>query len=233
MRTRLLLSALAALALVVVAPTVALAQESEEPEPEVTSEEGGEEAVEIGHAEEECIHLLEEGGEIDDCQESPSPILPATEELIWGSLAFAVLFVVMWKFALPPVRQMMKNREERIRTDLERAESAKTDADQVLEDYRAQLADARNEAARIIDEARHQAEQVAADVKARAEADAAEVRSRADADARHAADRALADVESQVGELSIELAEKIVGRNLDRDTQMQLVRSYIDEVGRN
>jgi F-type H+-transporting ATPase subunit b len=184
-----------------------------------------------GEAEEECIKLLEDGKKIDDCQEAPSLILPETNEIIWGGLAFVVLLVLMWKFALPPVRNMMKQREDRIRDDLERAERARTEAEEELANYRRQVADARNEASRILDEARQSADDVKRQVQAQAEADAGEIRNRAQEDIRLATDRAQADLQHRVAELSIELAEKIVERNLDRDTQLALVESYIGQVG--
>ena len=55
-------------------------------------------------ASEECHKLLEEGKTIDDCQQSPNPLLPAWNEVIWGSLSFVVLLVGMWKFGLPAVQ---------------------------------------------------------------------------------------------------------------------------------
>jgi F-type H+-transporting ATPase subunit b len=183
------------------------------------------------HAAEECIKLLEEGKTIDDCQESPNPILPELNELVWGGLAFAVLLVLMWKFGLPPVRKMLKEREDRIRGDLERAEQAKVEAESVLEDYRRQLAEARTEASQIIEASREQAEEVRRELIAKAEADAAEVRQRAAEDARLAADRVMSELRSSVADLSIELAEKVVERNLDRDTQIALIESYINQVG--
>jgi F-type H+-transporting ATPase subunit b len=69
------------------------------------------------------------------------------------------------------------------------------------------------------------------DLIARAEADAADIRSRAQDDIRLATERALADLQGRVAELSIELAEKVVERNLDRDTQIALIESYINQVG--
>lgn len=184
-----------------------------------------------GDAEEECIKLLEDGKKIDDCQEAPSLILPETNEIIWGGLAFVVLLLVMWKYALPPVRNMMKQREDRIRDDLERAEQARMEAEGELANYRRQVADARNEAARIIEEARQSADEVKRQIQSQAESDAAETRTRAQEDIRLASERAQADLQGRVAELSIELAEKIVERNLDRDTQLALVESYIGEVG--
>jgi F-type H+-transporting ATPase subunit b len=213
MRIRVLIAAcgFAVLALLV-APGVAHAQPASE-------------------AEEHCIELLEDGKKIDDCQEAPSLILPETNEIIWGGLAFVVLLLVMWKYALPPVRNMMKQREDRIREDLERAERARTEAEGELANYRRQVAEARNEAARIIEEARQSADEVKRQIQAQAEADAAETRARAQEDIRLAADRAQADLQGRVADLSIELAEKIVERNLDRDTQLALVESYIGQVG--
>jgi F-type H+-transporting ATPase subunit b len=213
MRIRVLIAAggLAVLALLVT-PGVAHAQPASE-------------------AEEHCIELLEEGKKIDDCQEAPSLILPETNEIIWGGLAFLVLLLVMWKYALPPIRNMMKQREDRIREDLERAEQARTEAESELANYRRQVADARSEAARIIEEARQSADEVKRQIQAQAEADAAETRSRAQEDIRLASERAQADLQGRVADLSIELAEKIVERNLDRDTQLALVESYIGQVG--
>jgi len=213
MRIRLLI-AVAVIALVGVVATPGVAQ-----------------AEPKGEAEEECIKLLEDGKKIDDCQEAPSLILPASNEIIWGGLAFVVLLLVMWKYALPPVRNMMKQREDRIRDDLERAEQARTEAEGELANYRRQVADARNEAARILEEARQSADEVKRQIQSQAEADAAVTRARAQEDIRLASERAQADLQGRVADLSIELAEKIVERNLDRDTQLALVESYIGQVG--
>jgi F-type H+-transporting ATPase subunit b len=213
MRIRLFIAAtVLAVAGVIAVPGVARAQPAGEPE-------------------EHCIELLEEGKKIDDCQEAPSLILPETNEIIWGGGAFLILLVLMWKFALPPVRNMMKRREDRIREDLERAESARVEAEEELAQYRRQLADARGEASRIIEEARQSADEVKRQVRAQADEEAADIRTRAQEDAQLAANRAQADLQARVADLSIELAEKIVERNLDRDTQLALVESYIGQVG--
>jgi F-type H+-transporting ATPase subunit b len=186
-----------------------------------------------GHAEEECIELLEGGSKIDDCQEAPNPILPEPNEIIWGSAAFAVLLAIMlWK-GVPAVKKAQETREARIRGDLDAAEHAKAEAEGVLGDYRAQLADARAEASRIIEEARQAADQVRSERIAAVETEAAELRARAQEDIRLQSERALADLRAQVASTSIELAEKIVERNLDAATQQSLIDSYINSVGSN
>jgi F-type H+-transporting ATPase subunit b len=163
--------------------------------------------------------------------EASNPILPHWDEVFWGSVCFAIVFAILaWK-AWPAIKKALQDREDRIEADLERAEGAKNEAEASLADYQRQLADARNEAGRIIEEARLAADQVRKDLIARAEADAAEQRARAQDDIRLATERAMADLQGRVTELSIELAEKVVERNLDRDTQIALIESYINQVG--
>ncbi|MCU1467046.1 MAG: synthase, subunit b [Actinomycetia bacterium] len=178
----------------------------------------------------ECADKLAAGGSIDDCQKAPSPLKPANNEIIWGSLAFAVLLVAMWKFGVPAVKNMEKAREDRIRNDLESAELAKTDAEAERAQYLAQIAGAKEEAGRLIEEARQAAEGVRADLIARAEQEANEIRARAQADIVNQRNQALAQLRAEVASLSIDLAGRIVERNLDSDINRQLVDSFIDQV---
>jgi F-type H+-transporting ATPase subunit b len=182
-----------------------------------------------------CFDLLKQGGSVtvDDCQKAPSPLKPANNEIIWGSAAFLVLLLAMIKWGVPAVRNMEKAREDRIRTDLETAERAKAEAETSLAQYRAQIANAIAEAQAIIDKARQDAENVRRELIARAEADANEIRQKASDDIRLATERAKVDLQRQVATMSVELASKIVERNLDQTTQQQLIDSYIASVGSN
>jgi len=181
----------------------------------------------------ECAEKLAQGQSVDDCQKAPNPLVPELNEIIWGSLAFLVLLGVMWKFGVPAVKNMEQAREDRIRNDLEGAEKARTDAEAEKAQYLAQIAGANEEAGRVIEEARQSAEQVRRDLIARAEAEAAEIRERAQADITTQQERAMAELRSDVTQLSIDLAERIVEHNLDRDTQQRLVDSFINQVGSN
>jgi F-type H+-transporting ATPase subunit b len=176
------------------------------------------------------VHLLVVLAQAES-QQAPNPILPATKEIVWSIISFGVLVFVMWKVAYPPVKRAMDARTERIRSSLDTAERAKSEAESVLADYQRQLGDARNEANRIIEEARQTADQLRRDLMAKAEADATEARQRATADIEAAKDRALAELKGQLTTLAIDLAEKVVERNLDRQTNTALVESYIARVG--
>jgi F-type H+-transporting ATPase subunit b len=199
----------------------------DEVDPAEAEEEHEEELSEIG----ECVEQsVAEGIDPEECVESPNPILPATDELIWGGISFVIVFLLLWKLALPPLRKMMEERTEKIRTDIDTAESAKVEAQTVLQQYQAQLADAKTESNRIIEEARQTADELRADLQARAEADVAELRQRAQADIEAAKAQAISDLKAEVATIAIGAAEVVVRKNLDPATQAQLVDDYINQV---
>jgi F-type H+-transporting ATPase subunit b len=216
-RTRTLLASLA-LALVgaLAWASPAHAQEGEEPE--------------LSEDTEECIHLAEEADDPDACQEAPNLILPATDELVWGAVSFVALFLLLRRFAYPQIKKGMEARTERIRADLQAAETAKADAQGVLAEYRAQLNDAKAEAGRIIEEARQAADRLKSDQEGRLQSELADLRARAVADIDAAKAQAVTDLRGEVAQLAIGAAETVVQRSLDEATQTQLVEDYINQV---
>jgi F-type H+-transporting ATPase subunit b len=158
-------------------------------------------------------------------------ILPAVDELIWGAVAFLAVLFILNKFAFPMLRKTVEAREQQIQGDLEAAESAKTEAQQAKANYDQQIADARGEANRIIEEARRQAEDVRKDLIAKAETEAQSIQTRATEQLEAERSRTVTELQSTLGDLAIELAEKVVGRALDQSTHRELVDAYIKEVG--
>lgn len=166
-------------------------------------------------------------------EEEHNPILPETSELIFGTLAFLIVFVVLAKFAYPRIRTMMEARTEKIRTDLEKAEESKREAETILHRYEDRLRDARSEAGRIIEEARKTADSMRKDLMTKAEEESRQIVDRAQEEIRAERDRAFEELRRQVGQLSVELAERVVGESLDRERHKRLVDGYIDELTRS
>ncbi|MDQ3640991.1 MAG: F0F1 ATP synthase subunit B [Actinomycetota bacterium] len=163
-------------------------------------------------------------------EKTTNPILPAGNEIIWGAISFLVLFFLIAKFAFPAVKKGIDARADKIRSSLDEAEKTRDEANTILEDYRRQLADAKNESSRIIEEARQSADKLRQDLKKQAEAEVAEIKSRAQEDIAAQVDRAMGDLRSRVADMTIELTEKVVQRNLDRETNLALIERFIDEV---
>jgi len=166
-----------------------------------------------------------------DAVESPNPILPAWTEIIWGGLAFLILFILMAKYAYPGIKKVMDDRANKIQGDLDAAESAKAEAEQLRADYDAKLAEAKVEASRIIDEARQEAEVVRQERISAIDGEIAEKWATAEVDIAAAQDRALQEMRGQVTALAVGAAERIVESNLDAAAQTQLVDNFIDRVG--
>ena len=186
--------------------------------------------AEEGATEEEKKAVKKNEDKLERCLEAPSPIIPELSEVIWGGGAFLILFVVMVKKGFPAVKAAMDARADKIREDLDAAEKAKTDAQSVHADYEARLADAKNEASRLIDEARGAADQVRSDLVAKAEADISEMKSRASSEIEASRQQAIADLRAEVAGIALGAAEKVVQSSLDEDAQRRLVDQYIDEV---
>lgn len=166
------------------------------------------------------------------CLTAPNPILPATNEIVWGGLSFLVLLGVMIKFGFPAVRSTMDGRTERIRNDLQAAQAAKVEAQKLQQQHETELAASKANAAKLIDQARHEAMVLKANLQVKAESDIAEMRQRANTDVESARVRALADLQSEVADIVVGAAGRVVERNLDVDTHRQLIDEYIASVGR-
>jgi F-type H+-transporting ATPase subunit b len=163
-------------------------------------------------------------------EEEHNPILPEADELIFGSLAFLLVFVVLARYAFPRLNQGLRQREEKIRGDLEGAEEARKEAEASLQRYEQQLQEARAESGRIIEEARKTADSMRRDLLAKAEEESRAVVARAQEEIRAERDRVIQELRGQLAEWSVDLAGRVVGASLDKRRHLMLVEEYIDEV---
>lgn len=158
-------------------------------------------------------------------------IIPLGVELYVNLAAFAVLFVLLAKFAFPPITKMLDERAEKIRESIEKAEDTRIEAERLLEEYRQQMAEARAEAAKVIEQGRTVAENMKAEIlaKAREEAEAEKAKALEAIKAERAA--AVAELQAKVAELSVAVAGKIIGEQLTPAEHEALIERYIAEVG--
>lgn len=152
-------------------------------------------------------------------------------EVIWGSLAFLIVAVLLWKFAKKPVVEGLKSRSDRIAGELGEAEEARTAAEAERDRIKAALADSDAEAARIIEEARQSADRLRADIGARVEGDIAQLRERAAVDLTATRNQAQADLSGELSRLALGATEEVVAESLDDGTQQRLIDDYIRQVG--
>jgi F-type H+-transporting ATPase subunit b len=165
--------------------------------------------------------------------EAPNPILPIWQEVVVGVIAFALLCFVLMKYVFPRMEQTFQARVDAIEGGIKRAESAQAEANQLLEQYRAQLAEARSDAARIRDDARVDAEGIRQDVlaKAREESD----RIIAAGKDQLAAERQtiVHELRAEIGTVAVDLASRIVGESLaDEARRKGTVERFLADLDR-
>jgi F-type H+-transporting ATPase subunit b len=164
-------------------------------------------------------------------EKTKNPLIPAWNELIWGTVAFVLLLVVLWRVGVfKRISEALAERTARIEGQIKQAEAKQAEADRLLDEYRQQLAGAREEANRIVAEAREVAEQLRRDGQQRAQDEANRILESARQEIGAERDRAERELRRDVGVLAVQVAERVVGWQLDADRQRELVDRYIDEL---
>ena len=145
--------------------------------------------------------------------------------------AFAIMVWILAKFVIPPINKAMTARQEAIRQQFADLDQAKTEAHEAEEEFRAQIADARHEAARIREEAREQGAQIIAEMREQAQVEARRITESAQAQIEAERQQALTALRTEVGNMATELASRIVGESLtDQARQSRMVDRFLDEL---
>ena len=145
-------------------------------------------------------------------------------QLIWLGITFVVLYLLMWRVALPRITDVLETRSERIASDLDKAAELKAQADSVAAEYEAALAEARTRAKATLAE-------VTAAAVAAADARNADVTERLNKEAEAAAQR-IAEAKSQamteVRDVAVELAQASVAKLIGREVAADQVAGAVD-----
>jgi F-type H+-transporting ATPase subunit b len=151
--------------------------------------------------------------------ESENPLLPPLGEIIIGLIAFGIVLLVMFKFVAPRFEQVFRARREAIEGGIERAEAMQTEAKAALEQYRAQLAEARNEAAQIRDQARAEGQQILEELRSQAQEESARIVARGAEQLASQRQQVVNELRGQIGALAVDLASRVVGESLAEEAR--------------
>jgi F-type H+-transporting ATPase subunit b len=153
--------------------------------------------------------------------EEPNPLVPHLSELIVGLVAFSLLFFFLSKKVFPIFERVFAERTAAIQGGMEKAEKAQAEAAEALETYKAQLAEAREEAGRIRNEAQAQRAQIVEEARGEARAEALRITESAQAQIASERLQAMSELRRELGTLSVELASRIVGESLEDDARQR------------
>ena len=159
------------------------------------------------------------------------PLIPTGSELILGIVCFIIVFGILGRMLLPRITKLLAEREDAIQGGINRADEAQAEAQAVLQQYRAQLDDARHEASRLREEAHEQGAQIIAEMREEAQAEARRLTEAANAQIEAERQQALASLRTEVGALATDLAGRIVGESLqDEARQSRVVDRFLDDL---
>ena len=162
---------------------------------------------------------------------APNPLIPHWPELIIGTIAFLIVFILLSRVLMPRISKTLEERTDAIEGGLKRADDAQAEAKRVLDEYRAQLAEARHEASRLREQAREEAAQIVAEGRAAGVAERERIIATATAQVDADRQQAMTALRAEVGSLAIELASKIVGESLaDEARQSRMVDRFLGEL---
>ncbi|MFZ9780754.1 MAG: F0F1 ATP synthase subunit B [Candidatus Nanopelagicaceae bacterium] len=168
---------------------------------------------------------------IELAAEELNPLIPHTAEIIVGFIAFSLLYMVLRRAVVPRFEKAFAERTDAIQGGMERAEKAQIEAEAALKQYKAQLQDARGEAASIRDEARAQGAAIIEEMRVKAQEEATRIAASAQAAIESERQAALTSLRNEVGTLATQLASKIVGEALDDQVrQSRIVDRFLEDL---
>jgi F-type H+-transporting ATPase subunit b len=155
---------------------------------------------------------------------------PSTGVMVWTLLIFALVWFILAKFAFPRITEAVRAREQALQEAIDAAQRDRDEASQLLDEQRRAIAQARDEAQRIIAEGRAAGEQVRTKMLDETHAEQADLLERARREIGAERDRAIADLRREAVDLAIAGASRVIERNLDDQTNRQLVDSYLASI---
>jgi F-type H+-transporting ATPase subunit b len=152
-------------------------------------------------------------------------------DMLFQVVIFLILLFIVRKYAMGPAMSVMEKRQQHIESQIASAEKARTDAESLLEEHRAALKAARDEAHALVERAKKQSEVEAKDILDSAQARSERMIEEAKAEINRERDKAISSVRDQVAGLSVLLASKIIEKEMDEKQQQATIDQFMRQVG--
>jgi F-type H+-transporting ATPase subunit b len=153
--------------------------------------------------------------------------------VFWTVITFILLLWILKKFAWKPILSALDQRESAIRESLERAEKVQEDANKVLEDNKAKLAQAEQESKKMIDQSREYAEKLKEQLITESREQAKKIIDDAKQEIEREREAAFNSLKAQIVDIAVNAAEKILKENIDKKKNDDIVKNYINDIIKN
>ena len=161
-------------------------------------------------------------------------LIPSTGLLFWMSITFLVVFFLLWKYGFPVITGMVKERQAFIDESLKKAHEANERLANIQKEGESILQEAREKQAQILKEAAETRDAIVEQAQTKARSEGARLLDEAKAAIEQEKKAAIADIRQQVATLSVQIAEKVLKKNLKDDkAQMDLIDRMLNDVSAN
>lgn len=149
--------------------------------------------------------------------------------IFWAVLNILILFILLRIFLFKPINKMLDDRTQSIQKDINDAEHAKREAEELRQQYENSISEAREEAGKILREAHDYAEAERAEIIRKSHEEADEIVNSADETIENERRRVIQQAHAQIADLAIEAASKVISANLDDEKNRKLVDDFLSE----
>ena len=179
-----------------------------------------------------CICSVVRGSEAISEEHEAGPFSGALADSVWTVIAFVVLLIALWKLAWKPMLAGLNARQEYIEKQISDAEDTKKDANKILADYNAKLANVEFDGKKIIAEHVKRAEKESKEIIAKARDEIESMKFKAETDLERQRNEAQAQLWVQAGEIVLKLGQDVLGKTIDDNDNQRLIDQAVERLSR-
>ncbi|MFC2159862.1 F0F1 ATP synthase subunit B [Actinomycetota bacterium] len=157
---------------------------------------------------------------------------PMTSTIFWSIVVFVILVIVLWKFVLKPVNNMISKRQEEIREKIDDADKKSLEASKYLEEQKKSIDKSRIEAKRIIDEGKEAARKIKEEIENQASEKSKLMVEDALTEIRSEKDRSINEVKDEMVDIALSASEKMISKSLSEEDHKKLIEESLKDLGK-
>ena len=157
---------------------------------------------------------------------------PMTSTIFWSIIVFVILVIVLWKFVLKPVNNMITKRQEEIRGKIDEADRKSLEASSYLEDNKKSIPQARLEEKKIFDEGKEAARKIKDEIESRASDKSKLMLEGALAEIRIEKDRSINEVRDEMVDIALSASQKMISKSLSAEDHKKLIEESLKDLGK-
>ena len=157
---------------------------------------------------------------------------PMTSTIFWSIVVFVILVIVLWKFVLKPVNNMISKRQEEIREKIDTADRKSLEANEYLEEQKKTIDRSRVEEKNIIDEGKEAARKIKEEIENQASEKSKLMLENALIEIRSEKDRSINEVKDEMVDIALSASQKMISKSLSEEDHKKLIEESLKDLGK-